>query len=451
MTEALLLTCPKCGNRVKVREGEDFGRCEACNGLVSRTLLLGASPPPTEAPLSLGLVLTGAFVLIAVGAFAMISMRPRHPNIVGTTSADPIYVPPPEATAVVAPAGELAWEPEARAPLLLSTHRPEGDDFFGFFRVWDGRSAWVSYGGLFDGSKLATRWRTEAIDPQILKREGVVPLASIVGTRVVVSDTSPILRVYDLENGNKQATVRVADAVVDICKPKDTSAPARIWVHVANEQNAVLELESGKATFAARPGWCAAPRAQAGVAPSTPAGSKRVGSLGPCYDDFRNSLAEATCLPAEAGPAVATGVEARYVIKDGASAVALGLKDARPIAVGIGPGFKVSWTTPLVADDTKPLPEAPHIAELADGKLYAVYGKVYFDSRVVALDAESGNRIWDVPLVGSVGGGSLADTGRGVARGLVASKTRVYVSRSGGELDVFDAADGKALGTIGKK
>jgi hypothetical protein len=447
MTEALLLTCPKCGNRVKVREDEDFGRCEACNGLVSRTLL-GASPPPTEAPLSLGLVLTGAFVLIAVGAFAMISMRPRHPGTASTTSAAPIYLPPPEATAVVAPAGELAWEPEARAPLLLSTNRSEGDDFFGFFRVWDGRSAWVSYGGLFDGSKLATRWRTEAIDPQILKREGVVPLASIVGSRVVVSDTSPILRVYDLENGNKQATVRVADAVVDICKPKDT-APARIWVHVANEQNAVLDLESSKATFAARPAWCAAPRAQAGVAPSTP--SKKGGSLGPCYDDFRNPLAQATCLPGEAAPALETGVEAHYVIKDGASAVALGLKDARPIAIGIGPGFKVSWTAPLVADDTKPLPEAPHIAELADGKLYVVYGKVYFDSRVVALDAEGGKRIWDVPLVGSVGAGSLADTGRGVARGLVASKTRVYVSRSGGGLDVFDAADGKALGTIGKK
>ena len=55
MTEALLLSCPKCGNKVKVREDEDLGRCEACNGLVSRTLLVGASSEPTEAPLSTGI------------------------------------------------------------------------------------------------------------------------------------------------------------------------------------------------------------------------------------------------------------------------------------------------------------------------------------------------------------------------------------------------------------
>jgi outer membrane protein assembly factor BamB len=173
--------------------------------------------------------------------------------------------------------------------------------------------------------------------------------------------------------------------------------------------------------------------------------------LSTCDDDFKNALAEATCLPE--GPAPATAeADTHYLLKTKENAVALGTSAAGPIVSGIGPGFKVTWTTPLVDDGTKPLPGAPHIADLANGRLYVIYGKVYFDSRLAALDAENGKRLWDVPLVGSIGGvGSIGESGRGQAVALVASKSRVYVSRSGGGLDVFSATDGKSLGTVGKK
>jgi outer membrane protein assembly factor BamB len=75
---------------------------------------------------------------------------------------------------------------------------------------------------------------------------------------------------------------------------------------------------------------------------------------------------------------------------------------------------------------------------------------LYFDARLVSLDAATGARLWDVPLVGSLPSSTADDVGRGEARGLVASKARVYVTRSGGGLDVFDAADGRAIGTIGR-
>jgi hypothetical protein len=443
MSEALLLTCAKCGTRVRLREGDDLARCEACNALTLRPTPGAAATAENQPPLSLRLVLIGSLLLVAAGAFLMHSLRTGGGDSSASAAPPIIYTAPPEPSQEAAPAGEIAWEPEARAPVLLPRSSGDGEDFFGFFRVWDGRSAWVAYGGVFDGTTLASSWRTEAIDPQLVKREGVVPLAAVAGSRIVVSDTTPTLRVFDVTSGSKLATLGVADAVVEICKPKD--AAPRVWVRVVNQQNALIDLESMKATFAPRPAWCAAEPATSAKkpAPTAPAGA--------CHEDFQNRLAQASCLTGEDAPPLGEGTETRYLLKDGASAVALGIKDGRPVAVGVGAGFKSSWVAPLVADETKPLPEAPHVAELTDGKLYVVYGKVYFDARVAAFDADSGKRLWDVPLVGSLSSGTVGDHGRGGARGLVASKRRVYVTRSGGGLDVFDAADGKTLGTVGRK
>jgi hypothetical protein len=438
MSEALSLLCAKCGARVRLREDEDVARCEACNALALRSPVLAASAAPSEEPLSLRLVFVGALVLVAAGAFAMRALR-RHPEPSSSAGSEVIYSAPPEPSQEAAPAGEVAWDSEARAPVVLPTSGGS-EDIFGFFRVWDGRSAWVAYGGVFNGATLASSWRTEAIDPQLLKREGVVPLAAVAGSRIVVSDTTLILRVFDLASGNKLATLSVADSVVEMCAKE--GSPPRVWVHVVGEKNAVIDLETSKATLAPRPAWC--------LSDSAPASGKPTRALA-CHDDFQNGLAQASCLPAEEAPALGDGAEARYVLKDGATAVILALKDGRPLVVGVGPGFKPSWTTPLVPDDTKPLPEAPHVADLEGGRLYVVYGKAYFDARVAAFDAETGKRIWDVPLVGSLSSGTVGDHGRGRALGLVASKRRIYVTRSGGGLDVFDAADGRAVGTIGKK
>jgi outer membrane protein assembly factor BamB len=216
-----------------------------------------------------------------------------------------------------------------------------------------------------------------------------------------------------------------------------------------------VDLETGKASFAAHPSWCALPEpkkadpASSWRKPPTQSADAAAPSRA-CKDDFRNGVAEATCVPEVDAPLV-EGATSHYMLKNASGAVVLATKEDRPLAIGVGPGYKASWSTPLVVDDTKPVPEAPHVADLSDGRLYAVYAKVYFDARLVALDAASGSRIWDVPLVGSMASSSLGDLGRGEARGLVASKRRVYVTRSGGGLDVFDAADGKAIGTIGKK
>jgi putative pyrroloquinoline-quinone binding quinoprotein len=383
------------------------------------------------------------------GAAAFRTFKKGGVGSAPVSTQEAVYVPPPVAVAKEAAAGEIAWETEARSPVLVAVNADGVEDIFGFFRVWDGRSAWTSHGGVFDGATLAPLWRSDPIDPQILKRQGIVPTALPVGARIVVSDATPTLRVFDLASGNKLASLQMADAVVNMCKAPDPAA--RVWVQVAGDQHALVDLDTGKATFASRPAWCSLPEpppkeAAARKKAPTDAAAPNVA----CKEDFRNGIARAACSPGEEAPPI-EGVTNHYMLKNGGAAVVLATKDDRPIAIGVGPGYKASWATPFVSDDTKPRPEAPHVAELVDGRLYAVFAKVYFDARLVALDASSGARIWDVPLVGSMMSSSLGDLGRGEARGLAASKSRVYVTRSGGGLDVFDAADGKAIGTIGKK
>jgi outer membrane protein assembly factor BamB len=455
MNETLLRPCPKCGTSVRLREGEESVRCEACNAVVPRSPAKVSAEAEGQG-LTPSVVLIGSLLLMVAGAAAFRTFRKGG---TGASSSGPSasqeapYAPPPLVATAEAPAGELAWEPQARAPIVFLANADGVEDIFGFIRVWDGRSAWTFYAGVFDGATLAPMWRSEPIDPQIVKRDGVLPTALAVGNRVVVSDTTANLRVFDLASGNKLLTLRMADVVVDMCKA--TEPPSRVWVQVAGDQHALVDVDTGKATFAPHPTWCALPEPQKEAAPakrrrSDPVAADATPPNRACQDDFRNGTARATCLPGEDVPLV-EGAVSHYMLKSGGAAVVLATKDDRPLAIGIGPGRKVGWSTPLVADETKPRPEAPHIAELADGRLYAVYAKIYFDARLVALDAATGSRLWDVPLVGSMASSSLGDLGRGEARGLVASKSRVYVTRSGGGLDVFDATDGKALGTIGKK
>ncbi len=417
-------------------------------------------------------------MLLVAGAFAVRTLRKYRAHPAADPSAEaPLTMAPPPAAPEATPAGAIAWEADTLAPILVSVDPDEVEDIFGFFREWDGRSAWTAYGGVFDGATLAPVWRTEPIDPHLSKRDGVLPSALAVGSRLVVSDTSPILRVFDLARGTKLLSLRMADGVVDMCKGPDA---ARVWVRVLGDQNALVDLDAGKATFAPRPAWCTTLDDRS-VGPATHAPPKEVtltalpagawaierplprpgrpagkGSAEQkpdpaCTHDFLNRLARATCLPADQGLKLEDGAVGRYVLKSGTAEVLLGLSEDRPIAVGFGPGSKQTWSTPLVPDETKPVPEAPRVAELVDGTLYAVYGKVYFDARVAAFDAGSGERRWDVPLVGSVASGSIGGSERGEARGLVASKTRVYVPRAGGGLDVFNAKDGSTVGTIGKK
>jgi len=456
--------CPKCRAIVRLREGESHTQCTGCGATVSASASREVAPSSNARGGDgvRGVVIAVSLLSVAVGVVALKNARhPRPAHEAAPETPMPIYTAPPTTANVPTPAGELAWEPNARAPLVLPINDDAVEDIFGFFRVWDGLSAWTAYAGAFDGVTLKPLWRTEAIDPQVLKQPGVVPMALIVGPRIVVADTSATLRVFTLATGEKQATLQVAGAVAELCRAPDK--PTHVWVKVIGDADAMIDLDTGKATLTPRPKGCPPSAFRANLPDALPKWRKptpqqvadatqQAKMSAACNDTFLNYLvAQATCTLANAEAPVASGDDAgfrpRYALTNGALSIAIGTKAGKPFATSQTKGSP--WEHGFITDDTKPKPVVPAVADLTPDRLYAVYDKLYFDARLAALDARTGGPLWDVPVVGSLAGSD--GTGRGDARSLVATAERVYVVRAGGGLDVFEASSGKAVGTIGKQ
>jgi hypothetical protein len=451
--------CPKCGAVVRLREGETRVQCTGCGSTVAANAtgsreVVAQGPGGGEKLRSTVLALS---LVVLAGAFlTMAAMRHRkHASPATHTDPTPIYTAPPKVPVVPTPAGELAWEANARAPVMAAVNADAVEDIVGFFRVWDGRSAWVAYAGAFDGATLKPLWRTEAIDPQLVKQPGVVPLALVAGPRVLIADTSPTLRVFTLATGEKQTTFRLSGSIAELCRAPDKAS--RVWAKVVGDGDTMIDLDTGKSTLAPRPKWCPVPAYRAALPPPVPpyptadqraAATRRAKDAAPCSDVFINSvLANAMCARPDAAPDAPSVFKSGYTLTDGPLAVALGTTNGKPFAES---RTKASpWAHGFVTDDTKPKATPPAVADLTGGRLYAVYERLYFDAKLAAVDARTGSVLWEAPLVASLPGPE--GTGRGDARALVASATRVYVVRAGGGLDVFDASSGKAIGTIGKQ
>jgi hypothetical protein len=438
----LVLPCPKCGTPVRVPDGAAEGRCEACNTIVRRD----APPPPAPVPAGGGVpgaaIAAAVFVLLAgLGMWGWRQYRFVHAQSAGTTglatgistttraTAPPHVDPPPPPASTTEPAVDLiAWVAEARGPVTAAADGDGVEDIVGFFREWDGRSAWVAYAGVFRGDTLALLWRSEPLDPWIVHQEGIAPMAVVAGKRVVVADTSAVLRVYKLATGEKESTFKLADAPSELCKSPDGG---RVWLKVLGNADALVDLDTGKAQPAGRPGWCpqradamfnaapaSSPDAGKAAAPAKADGGAAQRAYAACHDALTSHLGRAVCAPPDAAPAQ-NGVTPSYVLKDGGWSVAVGTKsdDATvPAAIGFG-GGKVAWQHPIPEDlSTRGRDGAPHVADVADGVLYVAYEKMFFDSRLAALDAKTGERRWDVPLVGSLPRTDALPT-RGEARG----------------------------------
>ncbi len=456
-----VLACPKCRLPVRLREGESTVQCSGCG----TTVTVGAAGQVVSRAAGGGdrvrqAVLSASLVVVAVG-FASMGLARRHgggraPKPTTSATPTPVYTAPPADTVAPTPEGELAWESNARSPVVARINADDVEDVFGFFRIWDGRSAWIPYAGAFDGATLKPLWQTEVIDSQLIKRPGVFPFAVLVGQRMVVADTSATLRVYKLATGEKELSMRLPGPAMDVCRSPDQ--PSRVWVRIFDGGDMMLDLDTSKSDAAPRPKWCPEPGYQAAalVPPSkklrpTPAEQAALDAqkavVTACQEAFVNSrVAQATCHV----PAIqkwGDGFVESYDLDNGGLWVALGTKDGRPFAESM---IKTSpWTHAFLADDTNARDLAPKVVDVAFGRIYAVYERVYFDARLVALDAKTGAVLWETPLQGSLP--TTDGDGRGEARALVASAARVYVARSGGGLDIFDASSGKPVGSIGKQ
>jgi outer membrane protein assembly factor BamB len=425
--------CPKCERVVSFGVSESIARCSQCGSMVD----VGAGSTPVRRG-SEARVLRFSLLFLLAGFVALGVARRGRRRSPPQESPTPIYTAPPVLTPAPTPAGVISWEPSSRSPVPVAINDDGIEDFVGFFRVWDGGSAWVPHVGAFDGSSLRLLWKSEPITPRFIKAVGVLPIAVVVGRSVVVGDASSTLRVFELQSGEKISTLSLPGPVMDAC----AVAGGRVWVKVAGGPDLAVDVVTGKSDPAARPSSCPVPEYQRGLDPVP----KKLGRLravdagsdmSACPSAFQNRvMARAVCRP----PTVShdEAFVPAYDLDDGIVRISVGKKAEAPTARGSG------WEGSLLASGSVGKSGIPLVSDLTEGRLLAVSEPEHAAAHLVALDPHTGDRRWDIVLPQSEPGGA-----RGAAEALVATATRVYVVRAGGSLDVYDASTGTAVGSIG--
>jgi hypothetical protein len=297
------------------------------------------------------------------------------------------------------------WQPSV-VPMKLDDDDTE--DFIGAYRILSANLQ--LYVGGFDGRSLKGTW---SAGPYGTLSEGAVSTwLAVVGRRVLVTDFRARGHVLDARTGHELSVVTFSDKARRACAAPNGHGAL---VEVSDGKNVVVDLE----TFAVTP----APHAE-----------KCPGS----FSDEVCAFAGAPCVEATANAPETRG---HWTLGAGAGAVTLGVKNpgtATPIAFAAG-GH--GWKT-VIPEDPARVETSPRDggADLAGGLFVTTYGLVgHGGARLVALDAATGERKWDVAIPGS-------DT---APAGVRATASRVYVPHWT-KLHVFDLKTGRLIGTLGR-
>lgn len=321
----------------------------------------------------------------------------------------------------VVPAGEhLQWDSTGQPPAVVSIGGGGREDLIGRYNVLE-RGVRSLYVGAFDGKTFQRLWSSPPLGAS--ESAYLRVLFAVAGSRVLVTDANMKAHVLELASGQEVAALPLSDHAKAIC-PAPGGA-AQVWLELADGKSVLINLQDAAAMPAPRPDWCTEPIAAVSARLHRP----RAGAL-----------------PAEQAPGV-EGFHAERVLRDGEIAVAVGVRapgTATPVLAGFEPGAQaVRWQSPLGGADRSAVKEgAPAMVDLRDGRVIAAYELTAGGWRLAALDAGSGNTLWDVELPRSRRGDGSAP------EGLVVSASRVYVPHWTW-LDVFDVRTGALVGTVG--
>jgi outer membrane protein assembly factor BamB len=279
------------------------------------------------------------------------------------------------------------------------------EDFVGLYDVFGGGPR---VGG-FDGRTLQRRW---ASAPLGTADEGTSSThVGVAGGRVLVTDRRAQAHVLDLRTGQEVAVVKLSDRAEQVCARPDG---AEFWIGVADGHNVTVSVSTAQ------------------VAPTT--------KPAPCPESFPDQVCAYARAPCRASTADAPGAKGRWTLGTGKGAVTLGNRSpgtAVPMAFAAG---GKGWLRPLL-DDPALMDSGGTSADLAGGLFVAAYSALSHGYRLMALDAATGERRWDVAIpCGGEGNGP---------RGITATETRVYVPHWTW-LDVFELSTGKHVGTVGR-
>ena len=265
-----------------------------------------------------------------------------------------------------------------------------------------------------DPAKAAARWK---FGPLGTYSEGYQHTHFAVRKdKVLVSDAKATVHVVDGASGKELKSAHFTDKIERICiaEPGDI-----VWVGTIDRRGATLDVDTGATHEAARPASC-------GDAPMP----------------VHHAKGDKT-----ASPPTVPGFDAEATHLDGDIGVLSGHKSPGtkvPLAVGFDPKTgAVRWNEPVASSDpSRVRDESNGYGAIAAGKFFTAYGVASKGWHLVALDAKSGARMWDVAMPVIFAVDSL--------HGIAATGSYVYVVRTS-SLDVYDAKSGNRIGAVGNE
>jgi outer membrane protein assembly factor BamB len=296
------------------------------------------------------------------------------------------------------------------APVVIDVDSDGIEDFAGRIRTLSPDQEYVA---AYSGKTLEEVWRTPGLGAT---SDALGTEVAAAAGRVVVMTFRHQALVFDAKTGRQTGAIQLSDAADHAC-----SHGQQVWVHVKDEHSVMIDPTKPSAVPAARPAWC------------------------PDADVSCRNVFTAPQAPCTSSGSIRTlaGISVSRVFWDGDTAVALGTKSpgtAVPMAVGWDKKHKREiWRLALTSSPSVQ-EGAPDVADLFAGRFFAVYEMHSGPRHVVAVDVASGRVLWDAAIPKSDQGSGPQD--------LFGTATRLYVPHWTW-LDVFDAATGRVIGTVG--
>ncbi|MCA9659307.1 MAG: PQQ-binding-like beta-propeller repeat protein [Myxococcales bacterium] len=241
---------------------------------------------------------------------------------------------------------------------------------------------------------------------------------AVAGDRLAVSDHEAKLHLVDAGSGATVKTLELKDRVKTLCGAADGST---FWLEQVDKRHFLVDPQSGALSEGKRPGGCVATTDDEGLDRKE---RKELRRFDRKLDDFK-----------------ATGL-----VEDGEWTIVAGYKSpgtAVPKAAGFDADGEVAWTIDVPAIDPLRARERSNQHDAAaKGRYFTIYGEGQKTWHVTAIDATSGDRIWDERLR-TIFAVDKID-------GLYATEDFVLVVRTS-SLEILDPATGELRGTVGRE
>jgi len=400
------LACTHCGARLPEQQAADRYKCGYCGSLFA-VADSPSAPAPAPAPAvtaaprrrgkgpSLGALLgsLGALLPFAVGGFFL--YRSLGPMVKGSVSGLRLGSPL-----------RALWDRAGGPPVPVQLGGREA--VLGRMRLSEDQLYIVAT----DSATAQPLWK---LGPLGTYGEGYqLTHFQVAGSVVVVSDVRGSLRIHELASGKEVKTIALRDRATQLC----LAAPSAVAVAVLDRHHVTLDTDSLTLREAPLPAGCEGSR----------------------FAQTRRARDENGRVKK---PAL-RGFEVETAHAEGDYGVAAAVKSPGtpvPYAIGFEPQTRqVRWQQLLPTVDPLSVRKSEHDA-LAGGRYLALYGVGSAGWHLTALDAKDGARLWDVTLRPLFAVDSIES--------LVVTARFAYVNRTS-SLEIYDAATGRLVGTVGK-